>query len=296
MALFGPQKNENYPRKWKDISLDFKLMFVYHGCMMVLFATGGAFSSRQEIVFTGALLAVLVSISLKHRRSTNWRWQGIKSKDLLIAFGGVGLMGIFLYAATPLFSPSNSRFLPWYLAGFGIGTFNVLQTLRLVQPSEAAFLADCHEPVTQIEPAPSTASVGPRWQRVARGAYSTLFLIVWLGFIAFFYYSGATFRDGSPVPTATQSEPVTQHGKTVYVAPYKKNLSDKLELFAFVVGIPSVIVIGLLFHFVLGVKLYPNTPTLSELLTRNARRCANGHTITLDASFCTRCGQPPMHH
>ena len=89
MALFDPPKDGDYPKQWKDMSLELKLMFVYHGCMMVLFITGGVFSLRQEFVFTGVLLFVLVSTSIKHRRSTSWQWQGVKPKNLLMAAGGV---------------------------------------------------------------------------------------------------------------------------------------------------------------------------------------------------------------
>jgi hypothetical protein len=89
--------------------------------------------------------------------------------------------------------------LPWFLAGFGIGTFNVLQA-RLVRPSEVAFLADCREPGGQID---------------------------------------------------------------------QKILNDKLQLFSFV-GIPAVLVGGLVFHFFMGVKLFPNMPTLRELLARKS--------------------------
>lgn len=269
MALFGPPKPGDYPRQWKDMSLEFKLMFVYHGCMMVLFITGGAFTLRQELTFTAALVFVLTSVSIRHRRSAGWRWQGLRTKNLLAAAGGIALMGVFLYAATPLFPPSNPRALPWYLAGFGIATFNVLQALRLVHPSEAAFLADCHEPGSQTVQATESEPAEPQWHRVVRAAYGTLFLTVWLGFVAFFYYSGAAFRDGSPVPTPTQTDAVTEHGKTVYITHDQKVFSDRLELFAFA-GIPSVLVGSLLLHFVVGVKLYPNTPTLREFLARKS--------------------------
>jgi hypothetical protein len=168
MTLFDPRKAGDYPKQWKDMSLELKLMFVYHGCMMVLFIIGGAFSSRQEFVFTGVRLFVLTSLSISHRHSAGWRWQGVKPKNLLMAAGIVALMGVFLYAATPQFPPSNPRFLPWFMAGFGIGTFNVLQALRLVHRSEAAFLADCREPGSQIEQATQTEPTDPQWHRVVR--------------------------------------------------------------------------------------------------------------------------------
>lgn len=268
MATFDWAKADGYPKRWKDMSLELKLMFVYHGCMMVLFFIGGAFSLGQELMLTVVLLAVLISISIKHRRSINWRWQGVKPKSFVSAVAGVALMAVFLYAATPLFSPKDPRFLPWYLAGFGIGAFNVLQALRLVHPSEVAFLADCHERTSQIEQATQNKPSDPLWHRIVRATFSIAFLIVWLEFAVFFYYSGKAFRDGSSFPTPAKSEAVTEHGKTVYIARDEKILWDRLESFAFT-GIPSVIVGSFLLHFLVGVKLFPNAPTLREFLTRN---------------------------
>ena len=268
MAIFEGPNAGGYPKQWKDMSLELKLMFVYHGCMMALFVIGGTFSLLQELTFTAMLLAVLASVSMRHRRSANWRWQGITAKNLVSVAANAALMGILLYAATPLFPPSNPRFLPWYLAGFGIGTFNVLQALRFVHPSEAAFLADCHERTSQVDPWAQIEPSDPLWHRIVRATFSIAFLIVWLEFAVFFYYSGKAFRDGSSVPTPAKSEAVTEHGKTDYIARDQKILWDRLESFAFT-GIPSVIVSSFLLHFLVGVKLFPNTPTLRELLARN---------------------------
>jgi hypothetical protein len=49
----------------------------------------------------------------------------------------------------------------------------------------------------------------------------------------------------------------------VYVTHKQKVICDELELFAFI-GIPSVLAGGLVLHFLLGVKLFPNAPTLRE--------------------------------
>jgi hypothetical protein len=178
MTLFGPPKSGDYPKKWEDMSLDFKLMFVYHGCMTILFIVGGAFSTKQELGIAGVLVAVIMSISMRHRREAGWRWQGIETKNLLMAAGGLALTGFLLFSATPLFPPSNPSALPWYLAGFGIGTFNFLQALRVIQPSEAAFLTDCREPGSQNEQASSAKSAGPPWHKFARAAYSSFFIFV----------------------------------------------------------------------------------------------------------------------
>jgi hypothetical protein len=125
------------------MSFDFKLMFLFHGCMKILLIIGGMLSTRQEFAFSGALLFVLISLSVRRRRLSGWHGHGLKPPNLLIAAGVAVLMFVFLYAATAQISPLTSKFLPWYLAGLGIGTFNVRQQLRLVSPSEEAFLTDC---------------------------------------------------------------------------------------------------------------------------------------------------------
>jgi len=45
--MFDPP-TQRYPKKWKEMSLDFKLMFAYHGSMMVLFLAGRILSVLQE--------------------------------------------------------------------------------------------------------------------------------------------------------------------------------------------------------------------------------------------------------
>jgi len=94
-----------------------------------------------------------------------------------------------------------------------------------------------------------------------------MFFAVWLGFLAFFYYSGTAFREGSPIATAAQPDTLTEHRKTVYITHSQKMLNDKLELFGFI-GIPSIMVGGLLIHFLAGVKLYPNLPPCAGCLAK----------------------------
>lgn len=201
------------------------------------------------------LLLALSSISTWHRRSTGWHWHGANPKQRLAALGSLGLTAVFLCAGTPLFPPFNPRFLPWYLAGLGIGLFSFLQSLRFVHTSEAAFLADCVESAGQLPEPAQVEPSSPQWQEAVKTVFRVVFFIVWLEFLIFFYYSGKTFRDGSPVPTQTQTEPVSDHGKTVYIRADQKGLRDKLELFV-IVGIPSVIATGFLLNFVLGIKVF----------------------------------------
>jgi hypothetical protein len=42
--------SQRYPKKWKEMSLDFKRVFAHHGCMMALFIAGQTLSVREEIL------------------------------------------------------------------------------------------------------------------------------------------------------------------------------------------------------------------------------------------------------
>jgi hypothetical protein len=257
---------------WKELSVEFRMMFVYHGCMMVLFMTGDALTVKLELLIAIILIAIGAAVSFRRRREKNWHWRSPGVKGAAMAAGTVLLMAFFLYSATPMFSPTRPQFLPWYLAGFGIGLVNVLSALNLVKSSEAEFQAECGEP-----PPPSTSANGEtqltsppgRWKQVVRGAFTVYFFAVWITGVSSFYFSGKAFRGGSPTPTASHTEPMTEHGKTVYVSPAEKRLVDLSET-GMMVGIPSVFVLAFVIHFLLGVKLVDNAPTLRELLARRS--------------------------
>lgn len=94
-------------------------------------------------------------------------------------------------------------------------------------------------------------------------------MLVWVCGVASFYFFGTAFKNGSPEPTATQTEP----RKTVYVTPTDKRLVHALQLVSWV-GVPVVLIGGAILHFLVGVKLFPNAPTLSEYLGRGKNRGA----------------------
>lgn len=256
------------------MSLDYKLMFAWHISMMFLFISGRALTTSQELEVAVILMVILVSLSMRNRRARNWHWQGTEPKQVFFVAGGIVLTAIFLYAATPQFPLSNPAFFPWYMAGLGIGVMNALAGLRLVCWSETEFAADCgSNAAAAVQATESQATQSqpeePPWHGILRGIYTTVFFCVWFTFIVFFYVSGKTFRDGSPVPTPTQTAPMTEHGKTVYVTPEQKALCDLLMMIS-MMGMPSVILAGPILHFLVGVKLYPNTPTLKEYMARKS--------------------------
>lgn len=261
---------QSYPKTWKEMSLDFKLMYVYHGSMMVMFMVGTGLTIQQEIVAAVFLAGVLSSISIRHRRQTNWRWPGVRIGDVVNAIGAVVFLAFFFFAATPLFPPSAPRALPWYLAGLGIGTFTVLSFLKVVHSSETAFLLHCRvvdqngQEIALVSELPEAQlPADPRWKKLVRGIFSTVFILVWIGGVLSFYYFGESFKNGSPVQTTSHTEPLNNHGKIVFVTPAEKQRIDRLQTVSFV-GIALVVAGTVFLHFVADVKLFPNTPTLAD--------------------------------
>ncbi len=161
------QNKENNP---KNMALDFKLMFVYHIAMMVLFGTRIVDSAASQALFALVLFMVLVLISVVHKSRAQWKWPGIGILGLLSALLSVVFVYAFFsfaaYSMNPdfvfpdfqsisfidLISESWSVIItaasfpviaPWYLAGIGIGVFNLLTSLKLVTTKKSEFEAQC---------------------------------------------------------------------------------------------------------------------------------------------------------
>jgi hypothetical protein len=268
-----------YPKNWKEMSLDMRLMFGYHISMMVMMVTGGFLTVRQELTIAATIAALILLVSRSHRQMKHWRWPGVKLVNVLYALGGIFFISIFLFSGTPLFPPNNGYIVPWYLAGLGIGLFGILQSLKVVYASEAEFASDCmiiDQYGRELEPAhdPSSTQLSePNWKRVAKVTFTTVFMLLWVCGVASFYFFGTAFKNGSPEPTATQIEPLEDHGKTFYVTPTDKRRVHALQLVSWV-GVPVALISGAILHFLVGVKLFPNTPTLSEYLNRGKNGAA----------------------
>lgn len=217
--------NSSYPQSWSEMSTDFKLMMGFHLCMMVLFVVGGAVGVVAELAIAGVFLIAAIVISAWRKLSARWQWPGVGLKEIAMALGTIALMGGFAFAATPLASPHSPVMLPWFLAIAGFGIFSAANALRLVTLSEAEFLAQCGEPPAVAESEPAE----PRLHGLARSAYYVAFIAVWLSSVASFYFFGVGMRDGTPSPTATNTEPLTNHGVTVYVSVATKHLIDALQ-------------------------------------------------------------------
>ncbi len=231
--MFDPP-SQRYPKKWKERSLDYRMMFIYHGSMMVLFVAGQALSVRQEAALTALLVAALVTISFRQRKSLHWRLPPVRARNVIGASFTTVAIAFFLFSATPLFPPSDHRVFPWYLAGLGMGMFAILTSLGVVNLSEADFLLNCRTideygreiDHTSVLP---PIDIDPGWKKFARGTYSVIFVLVWFCGVASFFFFGNAVRHGSPVPTATQSEPVEDHGRTGFVTRDEKRRIEWLQ-------------------------------------------------------------------
>ena len=153
-----------------NMSFDFKLMFVYHIAMMVLFVTRPIDSAYGQILLAVVLGVLLTVASAIHKVKHNWSWPGIK----ITSIPSVILSLLFLYMffsftayamnpnipipevqfnnlptlaieAWPIIVQAISIpvFTPWYLAGIGIVAFNVLSSLNFATQKKSEFESQC---------------------------------------------------------------------------------------------------------------------------------------------------------
>jgi hypothetical protein len=151
----------------------------------------------------------------------------------------------------------------------GSAVFWVLGALEIVPPSKSDFLRECRAagaPDSHAKSIAETIAVvptDPYWKRATRAIYAIVFWLVWLDTVAFLYCFGVALRNGSSRPTSTQTEPLGNPGQILYVQHSQKVLVH-FTFKAMLIGIPSVLVSGWILHLFLGVRLFPNTPTLQE--------------------------------
>ncbi len=114
-------------------------------------------------------------------------------------------------------------------------------------------------------------SAEPPWKKSVRLLYFILFFAVWLEAVASAYYFGIAYRDGAVRPNALQTEPLSNHGKVVYVSSSQKRLVDTL-MTGMAIGIPSTMLLGVILHFIVGVRLFGNARTLEEWRRQRSAR------------------------
>ena len=136
-----------YPRRWSEQSLDYRLFFIWEFSLMagIFLGSGGLFEKIPAPLFYGGIAAgalVVVSLSIANRRRRNWHWPGITTADILKAIGGGVLMALFFYVFFR-YLPHSRAAVPMILFALSIAVINILVLLKLVQPSEAGFQSYC---------------------------------------------------------------------------------------------------------------------------------------------------------
>ncbi len=247
-----------YPRRWSEMSLDFKAMFVSHGAIMVMFLIGGALTVPVELSVEGAMVTAVAILSVANRRANRWRWRGAGVKQYLAAVLSIAAAALVAGVGEVLNWPLNPQLFPWYLGLLNIALFNVLASLRLVRMAQAEFVADCVGGDAAAQNPTAISDEQPKWKKTVIIVHRTFFIAIWLEFMAFFYEFGITFRSGSPSPTVTQTEPLANHSAVVYITAQQKLLVDVLMTIG-MVGIPVVILSAFLLQ-ALGIRVLGNVP------------------------------------
>ena len=249
---------DNNPRSLAGASFEFKGMFFYHICMMIMMVVGTGLTFIEQIFIAAAIALSVATASFIRRLRRKWRWRGVSVLRATGAIGTAALMGYFLFATSSGALLASDFAIdrpfgigPWILAGLGIAVFAVLDALNVVHGTERAFRMDCGEEAAE-QPEPEVAPE-PRWKRVISYAFAVAFLAVWLEGVTFFYVHDRTLRASSPTPTFERSAALENKGRTVYVTTAEKRLVDQLETFM-VIGIPAAIATGFFLQFVLKIR------------------------------------------
>jgi hypothetical protein len=238
----------------KTPSFDLKLLIAFHLSMMILMVLAQTVPIDAEVKLAAVLAAVLISLSIWNRRRANWRWQPVGITRWLSALAGLILGALFLGASAVRWSPWSTPLFPWFAAGTAIILTNVLSTLGIVQQRERDFQQRCGDlPSVPIEAAP-TDSHAP-WRKAVQRAFSTLFMAVWLGGVAFFWTFNLAMKNGSSQPTAERATEIREHGHSVYVTASEAARIHLLE-HVMTFGIPAILLLGVLLHFGFGVKVF----------------------------------------
>lgn len=226
--MFGNRTTS--PHKKPNVgSFDFKLIFIFHLCMMGLMASHGAVPVTWQIGVVVVLAVILGAASHYHRHKNHWHWRGVGVKNVFSAVGVLLLGAFFLGSALPANSLSSPAFFPWFAAGAAIILFGMLAALKIVSLDEDEFLQNCGE-FSPVITTPPPLDDEPPWQKRARRTFRYFFFGTWLVGVTFFWQFNTVYAHGTVEPTIERTAALTNHGKTVYVTPAEKQRVEFFEI------------------------------------------------------------------
>lgn len=156
----------------KNMSFDFKLMFVFHIAMMILFGARPFDNAKDQILLAIGLGCVLVVVSVIHKVKFKWSWPGLTLMSIPGTILNIVFLYIFFAVASYSMHPSIPVpeiklssiaqligeswpvilqaisipvFTPWYLAGIGIVAFNILESLKITTSKKTEFESQCRD-------------------------------------------------------------------------------------------------------------------------------------------------------
>src|SRR5579859_3950572 len=107
------------PTRFAEMSLDYRLFFGFHVCMMVIIVAHLAFGVGivGEVIMACCAIVFGFAKSVANRRRLGWKWPGAKLADAFGALVASALILFFIGAALPGTSPLNPNLFPWCAAG-----------------------------------------------------------------------------------------------------------------------------------------------------------------------------------
>lgn len=170
-SLLNKFKAKNEKHSPGNMSFDFKLFFVYHIAMMILFGERPIESPLNQAMFAMALGIALIVASIIYKAKYNWSWPGLSVTSIpIVIFNIIFLYAFFAFSAYTIVSNGNipdikntdillliqeswgvmlqafnhPALTPWFLGGAGIMVFNTLSSLNLVCSNKDEFEAQCN--------------------------------------------------------------------------------------------------------------------------------------------------------
>lgn len=170
-SLKNKFKEHNESNSPENMSFDFKLFFIYHIAMMVLFGARPIDDPLIQVIFASVIFTTLCIISIIHKFKYSWSWPGLTLTSIpAIIFNLVFLYAFFAFSSyamagnidipdiqnadfealikqswTTMVKAFNHPVLtPWFLGGAGIVAFNILSSLKVVSLKKDEFEAQCN--------------------------------------------------------------------------------------------------------------------------------------------------------
>ncbi len=263
----NPGSDENSSLKeWENFSMDFKLIFVYHGFIMALLLISRIVPVEIQLAFVVLLFLILVYRSVKHRIENRWSWPGLEIKKIpFTVFSASMVLFFFLqnYNSSP---PSDPTFFPWYAAGLVMFFYTVMIGLNISTLSRKTFESQCEGRKVVVKPELQREE-GIILEKLIIKIYHLASTSVIIMMIAYAWLSDrSTVEDRNSGVTKAIIDSLEFLagfiGKSIDKGP-EKFFEGILLYWA-----PVVIAAGFIIHYILGIKVFGDSPTLKELMNK----------------------------